>query len=55
VYADEDSASAFGARFDSIRGEAMRVSESVALIREMINRERLAKVQLLKRGRRRVR
>lgn len=55
VYADEDSVSAFGVRFDSIRGEAMRVSESVALIREMVNRERLAKVQLLKRGRRRLR
>jgi hypothetical protein len=55
VYADEDSVSAFGVRFDSIRGEAMRVSESVALIREMINRERLAKVQLLKRGWRRLR
>jgi hypothetical protein len=33
----------------------MRVSESLALVSEMIDRERLAKVQLLKRQRRRVR
>ncbi|MGH3250227.1 MAG: helix-turn-helix domain-containing protein [Trebonia sp.] len=39
-------------RFDSIRIEAMRASESQALIREMLYRERLAKVQLLKRQRR---
>jgi transcriptional regulator with XRE-family HTH domain len=39
-------------RFDSIRTEAMRASESAALIREMLYRERLAKVHLLKRQRR---
>jgi len=55
VYADEDSVSRFAERFDSIRAEAMRASESSALIREMINREQLAKVQLLKWRRRRVR
>jgi hypothetical protein len=54
LYADEDSVAKFAERFDSIRSEAMRASESSALIREMINRDRLAKVQLLKRGRRRV-
>jgi transcriptional regulator with XRE-family HTH domain len=42
-------------RFDSIRTEAMRSSESLALIREMIGRERLAHEQLLKRQRRRLR
>jgi transcriptional regulator with XRE-family HTH domain len=39
-------------RFDSIKYEAMRVSESQALIREMLERDRLAKVKLLKRQRR---
>lgn len=42
-------------RFDSIRTEAMRSSESLALIREMIGSERLAHEQLLKRQRRRLR
>lgn len=42
-------------RFDSIRTEAMRASESTALLREMIGRDRLAQEQLLKRQRRRVR
>jgi hypothetical protein len=51
VYADE-TVSVMGARFDSIRSEAMRSSESLALIREMLERERLAKVKLLKRQRR---
>lgn len=51
LYADEESVSRFAERFDSIRVEAMMASESTALIREMVNRERLAKVQLLKRSR----
>lgn len=55
LYADEESVSRFGERFDSIRSESMMASESAALIREMISRDRLAKVQLLKRQRRRVR
>ena len=55
VYGDEETVSAFGARFDSIRAEAMRASESLVLIREMAARERLAKVQLLKRPGRRLR
>ena len=55
VYGDDETVSAFGARFDSIRAEAMRASETLTLIREMIYRGRLAKVQLLKRPGRRVR
>jgi transcriptional regulator with XRE-family HTH domain len=55
VHADTETFSSLDMRFDSIRHEAMRVSESLALVREMIDRERLAKVQLLKRQRRRVR
>lgn len=48
----DETVASLGRRFDSIRIEAMRASESQALIREMLNRERLAKVQLLKRQRR---
>ena len=55
VYGDDETVSAFGARFDSIRAEAMRASETLTLIREMINRGRLAKIQLLKRPGRRLR
>lgn len=55
VYGDEETVSAFGERFDSIRAEAMRASESLTLIREMAARERLAKIQLLKRPGRRLR
>ena len=56
VYGDGDeTVRSLGHRFDNIRIEAMRSSESLALIREMINRDRLAKVQLLKRQRRRLR
>ena len=55
LYADEESVARYKERFDSIRAESMMASESVALIREMINRDRLAKVQLLQRRRRRVR
>lgn len=56
VYAgDDETVSALEHRFDTLRTEAMRASESLVLIREMINRERLAKVDLLKRQRRRVR
>jgi transcriptional regulator with XRE-family HTH domain len=55
VYGDDETVSAFGARFDSIRAEALRASETLTLIREMINRGRLAKVQLLKRPGRRLR
>jgi hypothetical protein len=49
VHADTETFSSLDLRFDSIRHEAMRVSESLALLREMISRERLAKVQPLKR------
>jgi DNA-binding XRE family transcriptional regulator len=55
VYGDEESVTAFVARFDKIRAEAMRASESLTLIREMAARERLAKIQLLKRPGRRLR
>ncbi len=56
VYGEGDgTVQSLAQRFDSIRIEAMRSSESLTLIREMINRDRLAKVQLLKRQRRRLR
>ncbi len=55
VHADAETFSSLALRFDSIRHEAMRVSESLALVREMIDRGRLAKVQLLKRQRRKLR
>ncbi len=56
VYAGGDEMiGSLAARFDSIRTEAMRASESATLIREMLAHERLAKVNLLKRQRRRVR
>jgi hypothetical protein len=55
VYADEESVSRFNERFGSIAAESMMASESEVLIREMINRERLAQVELLKRRRRGVR
>jgi transcriptional regulator with XRE-family HTH domain len=55
VHADAETFSSLVLRFDNIRHEAMRASESLALMREMINRERLAKVQLLKRQRRQLR
>ena len=55
VNVDEETVSGLAARFDSIRAEAMRASESVALIREMINRDRLAQIKLLQRPRRIVR
>lgn len=49
VYADEETVSSLGDCFDTIRAETMRASESTTLIREMLARERLAKIQLLKR------
>jgi hypothetical protein len=55
VYADPETVSSLARRFDSVRTEAMRASESVALITEMSGHERLAQVQLLKRQRRRLR
>lgn len=55
LYADDESTARFGERFDSIRSEAMMASESKALIQEMIQRERLAKVDVLKYARRRLR
>jgi transcriptional regulator with XRE-family HTH domain len=55
LYVDEDAVARYRERFDSIRSESMMASESAALIREMINRDRLAKVQLLQRRRRRLR
>lgn len=51
VFADEQNVSELSRRFASIAAEAMRASESQALIREMLNREQLAKVKLLRRGR----
>jgi transcriptional regulator with XRE-family HTH domain len=56
IYGGEDeTVSALARRFDTLRTEALRASESLVLIREMIQRERLAKVNLLKRQRRRMR
>jgi hypothetical protein len=55
VHADEDSVASLSRYFASIACEAMRTSESVALIREMLTRERLAKVELLKQRRRSLR
>lgn len=52
---DDETVSVLARRFDTLRTEAMRASESLVLIREMIQRERLAKVDILKRQRRRVR
>jgi hypothetical protein len=52
VYADTETVSALADCFDTIRAETMRSSESLVLIREMLSRERLAKVNLLKRNRR---
>jgi hypothetical protein len=55
VYADAETVSSLADCFDTIRAETMRSSESLVLIREMLARERLAKVNLLKRNRRGVR
>ena len=55
VHGDDETVGALASRFDSIRSEAMRASESATLIREMLAHERLAKVNLLKRQRRRLR
>jgi uncharacterized protein DUF5753 len=55
VYADAETVSFLADHFDSIRAEALRASESLALIRETADRGRLAKVNLLKQSRRRVR
>jgi Domain of unknown function (DUF5753) len=55
VFADQETLSSLARRFDTIRGEAMRVSESVALLREMAQHERLAKVKLQRRQRRQLR
>jgi plasmid maintenance system antidote protein VapI len=55
VHADDQTISRLARRFDRIRGEAMRLSESTALIREMTQHERLAQVKLLRRQRRSVR
>ena len=52
---DDETVGSLASRFDSIRTEAMRASESATLIREMLTNERLAKVNLLKRQRRRLR
>jgi hypothetical protein len=52
VYTDTETVSALAECFDTIRAETMRSSESLVLIREMLSRERLAKVNLLKRNRR---
>jgi transcriptional regulator with XRE-family HTH domain len=54
VYADVETVSALSRRFATIASEAMRASESLALIREMLAREQLAKVKLLKRQWRRL-
>jgi transcriptional regulator with XRE-family HTH domain len=55
VYGDEQSVSSLTSRFASLAAESMRASESEALIREMIQRDRLAKVQLLRRSGQRLR
>jgi transcriptional regulator with XRE-family HTH domain len=55
VFADEQNVSELSRRFAMIASEAMGASGSQALIREMLNRERLAKVKLLRRGRQRLR
>jgi DNA-binding XRE family transcriptional regulator len=55
VHADEQSVSSLASRFASIAAESMRASESAALIREMLQRDRLAKVQLLRRRSQRLR
>ncbi|MCW2893629.1 MAG: hypothetical protein QOG28_2276 [Trebonia sp.] len=52
VFTDEETVSTLARRFDTIRGEAMRVSESAALLREMAAHERLAQVKLQRRQRR---
>lgn len=49
VHGDEQSVSSLASRFASIAAESMRASESAALIREMLQRDKLAKVQLLRR------
>jgi Domain of unknown function (DUF5753) len=55
VFTDEQNVSELSRRFASIAAEAMPASESQALIREMLNREQLAKVKLLRRGQQRLR
>ncbi|MGH3247975.1 MAG: helix-turn-helix domain-containing protein [Trebonia sp.] len=55
VYGDDQSVSSLTSRFSSLAAESMRASESEALIREMIQRDRLAKVQLLRRSGQRLR
>jgi len=52
AFTDQQTASTLARRFDTIRGEAMRVSESAALLREMAAHERLAQVKLQRRQRR---
>jgi hypothetical protein len=52
VFTDDETISTLARPFDTIRGEAMRVSESAALIRETAQHERLAQVKL-QRGQRR--
>ena len=42
VFADEETVRALTRRFDTIRGEAMRVSEAAALIRELAQHGQLA-------------
>ena len=55
VFTDEQNVSELSRRFASIAAEALRASDSQALIREMLNREQLAKVKLLRRGQQRLR
>jgi transcriptional regulator with XRE-family HTH domain len=55
VFSDEETLSVLARRFDMLRGEAMRVSESAALLREMAQHERLEKVKLQRRQRRKLR
>jgi transcriptional regulator with XRE-family HTH domain len=55
VFADEQNFSVLSRWFAMIAAEAMPASESQALIREMLNRERLAKVKLLRRRGQRLR
>lgn len=55
VYADEGSVSGFRVRFEAMQAEALPVSQSIAVLREMVHRERMAKKHVLQRRRGRLR
>ena len=50
VYADDETVSSLSRRFASMASDSMRTSDTTALLKGMINRDRPAKVQL-QRGR----